>query len=237
MNIDIVAVVLARGGSKRLPKKNLLPLCGKPLIDWTFEVATKSAVIDLVVLSTDDQDILCEADKTGVRTIKRPAALATDLATSFDALVHVLNRLKDDAIIPKRIMLLQPTSPLRQTEDIDNAVMKMDETGAHSVISVCEAEHSPLWCNTLDDDGSMDDFILNTVKNQRSQDLSTYYRLNGAVYLADVDKFLEHKGFMMDNSRAIVMPRERSIDIDCQLDLEIAELLMKKRIEQKSINN
>jgi CMP-N-acetylneuraminic acid synthetase len=230
MNIDIVAVILARGGSKRLPKKNLLPLSGKPMIYWTFSEALKSDLLDLVILSTDDDNLKFEAEKLGIKVFTRPEKLATDEATSFDALVHVLSTLNNEGVCPKRIMLLQPTSPLREVEDIDNAVLKMTETESKSVISVCETEHSPIWCNILDNDGRMDNFINEADKNKRSQDLPIYYRLNGAIYLSYVDVFLQNKGFIMSNSRAMIMSKERSVDIDTQLDFDLAEVLMNKKL-------
>lgn len=233
VKIDTVAIVLARGGSERLPRKNLLPLCGKPLINWTFEAVIKSKGIGLIVVSSDDEEILSEAKKFGIRTIKRPEELATNVATSFDAIAHVIDMLRKEGIEALRVMLLQPTSPLRTTEDINNAIVKMDETDANSIISVCEVEHSPLWSNTLNEDCRMDNFIDSSIKDKRSQDLATYYRLNGAIYLAKVDKLFENKGFIMKDSRATIMPKERSIDIDCLLDFNMAEHLMKKKIEQE----
>jgi len=116
----------------------------------------------------------------------------------------------------------------------------MDGTGADSIISVYKSEHSPLWCHTLDGYGygygygygCMDNFLLSDVKNKRSQYFLVYYALNGAVYLATVEKFIEYKSFIMKNSRALIMARERSVDIGCEHDFEYACFLMNKRIVQ-----
>lgn len=227
-NFGTLAVVLARAGSKRLPAKNLLPLLGKPLIRWTLEAALESQVIDTLVISSDDEAILAEGRRLGIRTVQRPAHLASDTATTFDALVHTLEILAVDGVRPAKLMLLQPTSPLRGAQDIRDAVRCMDETGADSVVSVCPCEHSPLWSNTLGAEGQMDGFLRPEVLNRRSQDLPNYYRLNGAIYLARTDKFMSERGFFMPNSRAHIMPAERSVDIDTYIDFKLCELVLGK---------
>jgi len=225
-NFDILAVVLARVGSKRLPGKNLLPLLGKPLIRWTLEAALESRVIDTLVVSSDDEAILAEGERLGVRTVRRPPHLASDTATTFDALVHALENMAADNVRPARLMLLQPTSPLRRAQDIREAVRRMDDTGADSVVSACPCEHSPLWSNTLGAEGQMDNFLRPEVLNRRSQDLPAYYRLNGAIYLARTEQFLRAQGFFMPNSKAYIMPTERSVDIDTYIDFKLCELML-----------
>lgn len=227
-NVDILAVVPARAGSKRLPGKNLLPLLGKPLIRWTLEAALESQAIDKLVVSSDDKAILAEGERLGFRTLQRPGHLASDTATTFDALVHALESLATEGLRPARLMLLQPTSPLRGAHDIRAAVRCMDDTGADSVVSVCPCEHSPLWSNTLDAEGRMDQFLRTELLNRRSQDLPTYYRLNGAIYLAKTDKFLKEHGFFMPNSRAHIMSTDRSVDIDTYIDFKLCELVLEK---------
>ncbi|WLH02856.1 acylneuraminate cytidylyltransferase family protein [Pseudomonas beijingensis] len=224
-NVDILAVVPARAGSKRLPGKNLLDLHGKPLIRWTLEAALESQVVDQLVVSSDDDAILAEGIRLGLHTIRRPVDLASDTAATVDVLVHTLESLAKEGVRPARLMLLQPTSPLRKAEDIYQAVQCMDKTKAESIISVCRCEHSPLWSNTLEADGFMDDFLRPEILNQRSQDLPVYYRLNGAIYLAKTESFLKSRGFFMRNSQAFIMPTERSIDIDTPLDFKVCEYL------------
>ncbi|SDL48107.1 N-acylneuraminate cytidylyltransferase [Modicisalibacter muralis] len=220
--LDIVAIVPARGGSKRLPRKNILPLAGKPLIQWTLDAAKASGVISLVVVTTDDDDVLDIADRARVETIRRPDELASDTATTVDTVLHALDTLAEQGITSRRVMLLQPTSPLRRVQDIKAAVERMDATGASSVISVCEMEHPPLWCNTLPRDGSLDEFLKPVMEGRRSQDLPVFYRLNGAIYLVDTNKFHHQKTFGVTPSFSIIMDKKASIDIDDDFDFLVA---------------
>ncbi|WP_454841363.1 acylneuraminate cytidylyltransferase family protein [Pseudomonas hormoni] len=225
-NVDILAVVPARAGSKRLPGKNLLDLCGKPLIRWTLEAALESQMIDLLVISSDDDAILAEGERLGLRTVRRPEYLASDTATTFDVLVHTLEHMAQEGIKPARVMLLQPTSPLREAQDIREAVRCMNDTKADSIVSVCPCEHSPLWSNTLGPEGLMDNFLRPELLNQRSQDLPVYYRLNGAIYMAKTNDFLQARGFFMPNSRAHIMSVDKSVDIDNYMDFKQCEFIL-----------
>ena len=222
-NKTFLAIILARGGSKRLPRKNILDLNGKPLIAYSIEAGLQSKYIDKVIVSSDDKEILSISKKFGVDIIKRPAILANDTATSFDAIKHTIENIeKYDYII-----LLQPTSPLRDENDIDNAIELLEIKNADAVVSVCEMEHSPLWSNTLPQNGSMQGFLRDEVLNKRSQDLEKYYRLNGAIYICKTDKFLEEKSFFLrDNIYGFIMDRDSSVDIDEEIDFKIAEVLI-----------
>ena len=215
MNKTFLAIIPARGGSKRLPRKNILDLCGKPLISWSIEAALKSKYISKVVVSSDDEEILNISSNFGADIIKRPYELANDTATTFDAIKHTIDNLeKYDYII-----LLQPTSPLRNENQIDEAIELLEEKQADAIVSVCEMDHSPLWSNTLPKDGNMNNFLRDEVLNKRSQDLEKYYRLNGAVYICKTDKLLENKSFFLkDNIFAYIMDRKSSIDIDEEID-------------------
>ncbi|WP_206604536.1 cytidylyltransferase domain-containing protein [Vreelandella sulfidaeris] len=224
--IDIVAIVPARGGSKRLPRKNVLPLAGKPLIQWTLDAAKESGAIDLIVVTSDDEEVLAIAEQNQVMAIRRPDYLSTDTATSVDAVIHALDALEAQNIVAKRVMLLQPTSPLRRAEDIRKAVKRMDDCGAASVISVCEMDHSPLWSNTLPEDGRMDDFIRPEVKEKRSQDLPLYYRLNGSIYLIATNMFRQNKSFFVTPCNSVVMEKGLSQDIDDKNDFLLAEFML-----------
>ena len=215
MNKTFLAIIPARGGSKRLPRKNILDLCGKPLISWSIEAALKSKYISKVVVSSDDEEILNISSNFGADIIKRPYELANDTATTFDAIKHTIDNLeKYDYII-----LLQPTSPLRNEKHIDEAIELLEEKQADAIVSVCEMDHSPLWSNTLPKDGNMNNFLRDEVLNKRSQDLEKYYRLNGAIYICKTDKLLENKSFFLkDNIFAYIMDRKSSIDIDEEID-------------------
>ncbi|MGH2307421.1 cytidylyltransferase domain-containing protein [Aliarcobacter sp. ERUVET-8] len=220
MNKTFLAIIPARGGSKRLPRKNILDLCGKPLISWSIEAALKSKYISKVVVSSDDEEILNISSNFGADIIKRPYELANDTATTFDAIKHTINNLeKYDYIV-----LLQPTSPLRNEKHIDEAIELLEEKQADAIVSVCEMDHSPLWSNTLPKDGNMKNFLRDEVLNKRSQDLEKYYRVNGAVYICKTDKLLENKSFFLkDNIFAYIMDRKSSIDIDEEIDFLFAE--------------
>ena len=220
MNKTFLAIIPARGGSKRLPRKNILDLCGKPLISWSIEAALKSKYISKVVVSSDDEEILNISSNFGADIIKRPYELANDTATTFDAIKHTFNNLeKYDYIV-----LLQPTSPLRNEKHIDEAIELLEEKQADAIVSVCEMDHSPLWSNTLPEDGNMRGFLREEILNKRSQDLEKYYRLNGAIYICKTDKLLENKSFFLkDNIFAYIMDRKSSIDIDEEIDFLFAE--------------
>ncbi|MGE3591195.1 MAG: NTP transferase domain-containing protein [Arcobacter sp.] len=221
-----LAVIPARGGSKRLPRKNVLDLCGKPLIVWSIEAGLKSNYIDKVVVSSDDEEILNISKEYGAETIKRPNEFASDTATTFDAIKHTIDNLE----IYDYVVLLQPTSPLRDDKHIDEAVKLLQTKNADAVVSVCEMDHSPLWSNTLPEDGSLANFRHEKAKGKRSQDLEKYYRVNGAIYICKTEKLLEEKGFFLkDNIFAYVMDRESSVDIDEDIDFKIAKVLKKEK--------
>ena len=225
MNKTFLAIIPARGGSKRLPRKNILDLCGKPLISWSIEAALKSKYISKVVVSSDDEEILNISSNFGADIIKRPYELANDTATTFDTVKHTIDNFENYDYI----VLLQPTSPLRNEKHIDEAIELLEEKQADAIVSVCEMDHSPLWSNTLPEDGNMRGFLREEILNKRSQDLEKYYRLNGAVYICKTDKLLENKSFFLkDNIFAYIMDKKNSIDIDEEIDFEIAKVLINK---------
>jgi len=225
-NKTFLGIVPARGGSKRLPRKNMLDLCGKPLIAWSIEAGLNSKYIDKVVVNSDDDEILNISSNFGAETIKRPVELGSDTATTFDAIKHTIENVeKYDYIV-----LLQPTSPLRNEKHIDEAIELLEEKQADAIVSVCEMEHSPLWSNTLPNDGNMRGFLREEILNKRSQDLEKYYRLNGAIYICKTEKLLENKSFFLkDNIFAYKMDRKSSVDIDEEIDFKMAEVLMESK--------
>ena len=225
-NKTFLAIIPARRGSKRLPRKNVLDLCGKPLIAWSIEAGLKSKYIDKVVVSSDDTEILNISNDLKVQAIKRPNELASDTSTSFEAVKHSIDNLESY----EYILLLQPTSPLRNESHIDKAIEILVEKNADAVISVCEMNHNPLWSNTLDNSLSMEGFIKDDLLNKRSQDLKKYYRLNGAIYLCKTDKLLKEKSFFLKNNIfAYVMNSNSSVDIDRKEDFELASLYLSQK--------
>lgn len=224
----ITALIPARGGSKRLPRKNVKVLNGKPLIAWTIEAANKSKYIDSTIVSTDDLEIKQVAENFGAEVpFIRPDCLSNDTASSFDVIKHAIEFLKIDN--PKHlIVLLQPTSPLRTTEEIDHALEFFFEKKAQGVVSISECEHSPLWTNSLPETRSMEKFIRSEVKGKRSQDLPVYYRLNGSIYIYNAHNLIENNHiFFNEYVYGYETLAENSVDIDTELDFIIAESILK----------
>jgi len=223
----ILAVITARAGSKRLPNKNILDLAGKPLIAWTIEAALKSEYIDKIIVSTDSKEIAGTAIQYGAEVpFMRPDNLATDEASSIEVIRHTIDFFKGEY---DYVLLLQPTSPLRQTTDIDSAIKQLKEN-VKAVVSVCETEHSPLWSNTLPENLSMASFIKPEIKNKRSQDLPKFYRLNGAIYITEINYFFKVNGFIGNKTKAYIMSKKNSIDIDTELDFKLCEILKNNRL-------
>ena len=216
-----LAIIPARGGSKRLPRKNILNLAGKPLIAWTIEAALQSKYIDKVLVTSDDDEILKVSNDYGASTIKRPMHLSQDNSTSFEAISHAIENTQEFDYI----VLLQPTSPLRTSGHIDEAIQLIFQKKSDAIISVTEMEHSPLWANTLPENESMD-YFLREDKNKRSQDLETYYRLNGAIYISLTETLINTGSFFhKTGAYAYKMDNRSSIDIDNVMDFKFAEFL------------
>ena len=226
-NKTFLSIIPARGGSKRLPRKNVLDLCGKPLITWTIEAGLSSKYLDEVVVSSDDSEILGIASNLKVRSIERPPQLASDTSSTFDAVKHTIDNIESYDYI----VLLQPTSPLRNEVHIDKAIELLVSKDADAVISVCDMNHNPSWSNTLDESLSMKGFINKNSLNQRSQDMKKYYKLNGAIYICKTKKLLEEKSFFLkDNIFAFIMSSKSSVDIDKKEDFEFANLYLSKKL-------
>ncbi len=224
----ILGIIPARGGSKRLPGKNIKLFSCKPLITWTIEAAMASRYLDRVILSTEDPEISKVSEAAGVDApFVRPVELATDTATSVDVMLHAYRYCLERGEEYRALVMLQPTSPLRLAEDIDAAVELFAARNAQSVISVTEDKHH-WWTNTLGPDGCMKDFLPQELQ-VRSQKLAPAYRLNGAVYVVDT-LFLESgRSFFGPETYAYVMDRERSIDIDDDIDFLCAESILSAR--------
>lgn len=225
-NKTFLAIIPARGGSKRLPRKNILDLCGKPLIAYTIEAGLQSKYIDKVIVTSDDDEVLSVSKQFGAETLKRPDELASDTATTFDTIKHTIDNIEEYDYV----VLLQPTSPLRNEQYVDGAIKLLGEKKAKAIVSVCEMEHSPLWSNTLPKDESMKAFLKEEVLNKRSQDLKKYYRLNGAIYICEIKKVLEEQSFFLkDSIYAYKMDRTSSVDIDEKADFEFVEVLINNK--------
>lgn len=225
-NKRFLAIITARSGSKGLKDKNIMDLNGKPMMAYTIEAAHRSGIFDDVIVSTDSQQYAQIAEDCGADVpFLRPDELATDQSSSTDVLLYTLDQLKQLGKEYDYFVLLQPTSPLRTSEDISNAVKLLFEKEGDSIVSVCEAEHSPLWCNTLTSDLSMKDF-LNQATNKRRQDLGKFYRINGALYISKVTSFIENQTFYTEKAYAYIMHKFNSVDIDDIYDFKYVEFLL-----------
>lgn len=225
----IIGIIPARGGSKGLPRKNILPLLGKPLIAWTIEQANSSKYLEKVFVSTDDEEIAKISKNYGAEVpFIRPKELATDDAKGVDVVMHAIEWLEMNNNFYDLIMLLQPTSPLRTTEDIDNTIELLFSKKAKAIISVCEAEHHPSWTNILPPDDCMKNFLRPEIMNKNRQELPIFYRLNGAIYLAYCCYLKTLRSFFGEETYAYKMHRGSSIDIDNDVDFKFAEFLLEK---------
>jgi CMP-N,N'-diacetyllegionaminic acid synthase len=230
--MKLLAIIPARGGSKGIPRKNIKPLAGKPLIHWTIEAALRCSAIDRVIVSTDDREIADISVQAGASVpFLRPPELSTDTSKSLDPVLHLLDHVKSsDQYIPDSILLLQPTSPLRTSADIDAAIELQTQKDRDAVVSVCEVSHPVTWFRQLDADGkfiSISDEELVT----RRQDAGKLYQLNGALYLIKRNIILEEQTFLPKNTFAYIMPVENSIDIDTPWEFHLADLIMRDRLE------
>ncbi len=229
-----IAVIPARSGSKGLPDKNIKPVNGKPLLAYTIEAALESGCFDTVHVSTDSERYAEIARRYGADVpFLRSAALATDTASTWDAVREVLARYDELSKRFDTMMLMQPTTPLRTGEDVKEAYALFQKKQAKSVIAVCEVDHSPLWCDTIPDSGSMKGFGRKDLAWVNRQDLRPYYRVNGAIYLLSVNgiNIPPDDEIYEDNCYALFMDRKKSVDVDSEDDLALVEFLLARRAQ------
>ncbi|MBU1545522.1 MAG: acylneuraminate cytidylyltransferase family protein [Proteobacteria bacterium] len=222
----VLALITARGGSKGLPRKNIRDLGGKPLLAWTAEAAKRSRYIDQVVLSSDDQEIIKIGLQYGCECpFIRPAELASDEASTMDAVHHALAAVGNNY---EYIVLLQPTSPFRSEEDIDNCLELCLSLNAPACVSVTECEKNPYWMYSVTEHSRMEPLIPVTNRPQRRQELPKAFVLNGAIYVAQSEWLSKQDSFVQNETVACVMPQERSLDIDTLQDFQRAQFLLEK---------
>jgi len=228
-NKKILAIIPARGGSKEVPKKNIRLLAGKPLIAHSIEQAKKSKYISRVIVSTEDEKIFKIAREWSAEVIKRPQELAKDDAPTIDVIIHVLDSLrKEEKYIPDVVVLLQPTSPLRTSKDIDDAIeLFLNCQNCLSLVSVTEFDHPPFWAMKIENK-----FLVSMFGGEyfrmRRQELPKAYRPNGAIFIAPPKVLYEYRTFYTPKTLAYIMPPERSIDIDTEFDFLLAEFLIRR---------
>lgn len=228
---SVLGLILARGGSKGLPGKNLRPLRGKPLIGWSIDAAKQSRVIDALVLSTDAADIAETGRKLGAEVpFMRPAHLASDTATSMDAIAHAIQWLADAGRAYDYLVLLEPTSPLREVLDIDAVIAKLDESGADSIVSVARAESvHPAFMYNKAEDGVLSPFMTSDNLSLRRQDTAPVFFLEGTVYAARTQSLLRQRSFYHEGTLGYEVPKWKSPEIDDEIDFLHVEAIMKHR--------
>lgn len=226
-HLSPVALITARGGSRGLPRKNIRSFCGKPLIAWTIEAAIEADSFQEVIVSTDDDEIAeCALGYGASVPFMRPKELSTDTATSIDVTLHALDFCK----WADSVMLLQPTSPLRTAGDIKQLMTLAVNENCESVVSMTEVESHPWLAYHLNSNGVIQRFLPQEPVSTRRQDMPRLFCLNGAMYLSSVNSLTATKSFLNEQTKGFFMPRERSIDIDNELDWKLAELCMQERI-------
>lgn len=220
----VLGVVIARGGSKGLPGKNLRPLGGRPLVCWSVAAALEATTLDRHVVSTDCPAIAEAARRAGGDVpFLRPAELATDDAPVEAVIEHALASLPETY---QKVVLLQAASPFRRGVDIDDGVRLLRQTGAPSCVSVTPTSKHPAWTFTLGEDRRLLPFIPQRPATTRRQDLPPAYVPNGAVYAADIGWLRRTGRFYAPETIGWAMPPERSVDIDVELDFRWAEFLL-----------
>ena len=224
-NFKILALITARGGSKGIPKKNIYPICGKPLIYYTINAALNSKFINSVYVSSDDSEILEISKGYGAIPLIRPENLSLDTTSSEAVIEHAIEELQSEKF--DIILLLQPTSPLRTSEDIDNAINRFINSDATALISAFEPDHHPYKSFKLTGDGFLKGIIDNEMAFKRRQDIEKVYQSNGAIYLIYTEEFRKTKKLFTERTILYEMSKESSIDIDNLEDINKAENILK----------
>ena len=220
-----------RSGSKGLKNKNIKELAGKPLLAYSIDAAMNSNMFHTIMVSTDSEEYAGIARAYGAEVpFLRSAAAASDTASSWDTVAEVLDNYRLIGKEYDTFMLLQPTSPLRTARNIIEAYQEMFAKDANSIVSLCEMDHSPLQGNVLPETLSLDHFFYGGLKGKRRQDMETYYRLNGAIYLAKVIFFEENHDIYREKCFAYMMNKWESIDIDDEYDFAISEAIIESNL-------
>jgi CMP-N-acetylneuraminic acid synthetase len=231
--------VTARGGSKGIPHKNIYPLCGKPLLQYTAECALACRRLSRVILSTDDEEIAEVGRRCGLDVpFMRPAELARDDTPSVPVVEHALRALETLGDYYAAVCVLQPTSPLRRPEDVDGAIELLQRSGADSVISFVEVgERHPARMKMITPEGRvLDPPFCEQFEGQRRQDLPKLYLREGSVYVSRTRVVFEQKMLKGRDCRAWLIPPERACSIDTEFDLFLAEQLLRRQAELAAVS-
>lgn len=226
--MNICTLITARGGSKGIPRKNIKSLNGKPVIAYSIEPSLNCNLINSTYVTTEDKEISEISKRIGAKVIDRPQELANDDSSSVDVILHSLDYLDKQKNLPDFFILLQPTSPLRIQEDIENSIKLFVENDCDALISVCEIDHSSMLSLTIEHEflvPTCDKKFLNT----RRQELPTYYSPNGAIYITTPESLRKNRTFYPKRTIPYIMPKERSVDLDTPFDFKLAEFILKNK--------
>jgi N-acylneuraminate cytidylyltransferase len=221
---QILAIIPARGGSKSIPRKNIRPLAGKPLVAYSIESSLNASLIDRTVVSTDDEEIARVATQYGAEVVMRPAAMATDKAITELAMVHAVEQLEKGGWPVNLVVLLQPTTPFRPADLIDVCITKLLDEEADSLLTVCPA-HLFFWERENGEVRAHYDYKHRPMR----QDMKPMYEENGNVYVTRREILMSHDNRLGGRIEMYVMEREDSMDINTPFDFWLAERMMEYR--------
>lgn len=227
--MKLLALITARGGSKRLPRKNVRDLGGKPLIAWSIEAAAGFDEIERVLVSTDDPEIKEASERfSGYVPWLRPEHLATDHATSVDVAIHALDWYEEQFGPVDGLILLQPTSPFRTKETIRRGINLFRENGRKSVIAVTPTHAHPRWTFRIAK-GRLEPYVGEHGMNVRSQDLDPAFVVNGSLYIISGEELRENRSFFSSQTSALIVDSQvESLDIDTEFDWRFAEYCLQR---------
>ena len=227
---SVLAIIPARGGSKGIPRKNIRPLAGRPLLAYTVAAAQASTRITRLVVSTEDAEIAAVARELGCEVVPRPPELATDDAPTIPVLLHAVETLRAQGHVFEIVLLLQPTAPLRTTQDIEASLDRLESRQANAVVSVCRVpgHYHPDWQFAVDEAGTLRLYNGQGLDQliPRRQLLGATYTRNGAIYAVRSAYLLAHRRLLAPDTLAYEMPPERSVNLDSELDWVAAEYLL-----------
>lgn len=225
-----IAIITARGGSKRLPHKNTKILGHKPLIAWTIEAALSSKVFEYVIVSTEDKKIASISKKYGAKVFSlRPKYLAKDTTSHYDVIRYELDILLKKSPTLKSFMLLQPTSPFRTSKHIQESIKLFESKKPEAVVSVKLMTEHPYTARKITQNGMLQKFIHDNLQYRRAQSLPKVYTPNGALYLVSLEAFKTQKTFFPKNTMPYCMNEVDSVDIDEPIDFDWARFLISKK--------
>tara|TARA_B100000795_G_C22805767_1_gene444802 strand:- start:2050 stop:2745 length:696 start_codon:yes stop_codon:yes gene_type:complete len=230
--MNYVAIIPARSGSKEIINKNIQDLNGLPMVVHTFIAAKNAKLIDSVYISTNDKNIVNLANSYDVEVpFIRPESLSSDQSTTLEVVIHFLDWfIVHKKVLPLNFVLLQPTSPLRDSSDINEAIKKFEKSNSKSLFSACKVSQHPFEMFHMESESNLDFFYQknNKVEVKIRQHFRDVYFEDGAIYICNTEWFLKNKVFLNKYSDVTIMNKNHSIDIDSHEDLSLARLLIKK---------